>query len=473
MKETSPESVASVLRLREWERDPAGLEEASSRSRASSALPIASAQQASAIRLADASNDSKPGGDPRSSSENADSSAATAPGTVRFILGLPFSSNPDDSKVREARPHFKPTKTICRLIERPVLENAVLRAANGVLKAAGLDGLSNRGKTPVMDRLGPCGKWPSRELASSLGISRSSHGCQRRAIARPDRLAPLRALARRAFAEGGEGARGHRFVARELRGLGEPVRASEKAVPRIMRGEGLVPRWTRRKRRPYGSCAGGPAPAPPSLVRRGFRSAPPSFPWPTDITEFGPPPPGREVCLSAVRGRLDSSVVAWRAGERPDAALANSTPEGACARLTPGGRPVIHSDRGGRYRWPGWVSTCENNGLTRSMPARGRSPDNAAMEGLFGLPKKGLRHGGDWSGRTPARLIEGLGGRIGRYDTERRSDALGGRTPAEFRAALVEWSRFPGQLFKHLQAASRSKSQGAIYPFLECSRCLL
>ena len=37
----------------------------------------------------------------------------------------------------------------------------------------------------------------------------------------------------------------------------------------------------------------------------------------------------------------------------------------------------------------------------------------------------------------------------------------------------MEWSRFPGQLFKHLQAASRSKSQGAIYPFSECSRCLL
>ncbi len=37
----------------------------------------------------------------------------------------------------------------------------------------------------------------------------------------------------------------------------------------------------------------------------------------------------------------------------------------------------------------------------------------------------------------------------------------------------LEWSRFPGHLFKHLQAASRSKSQGAIYPFLECNRCLL
>lgn len=233
------------------------------------------------------------------------------------------------------------------------------------------------------------------------------------------------------------GARGHRFVARELRGLGEPVRASEKAVPRIMRGEGLVPRRTRGKRGPYGSCAGGPTPAPPDLVRRDFRSAPPSFPWPTGITEFGPPS-GRKACLPAVGGRFDSSVVAWRAGERPDAAPANSTPGGACARLTPGERPVIRSDRGGHHRWPGWVSTCEDNGLTRSMPARGCGPDSAAMGGLFGLPKREFWHGGDWSGRTPARLIGGLGGRIGRYDAERRSDALGGRAPAVFRAALVE-----------------------------------
>ena len=37
----------------------------------------------------------------------------------------------------------------------------------------------------------------------------------------------------------------------------------------------------------------------------------------------------------------------------------------------------------------------------------------------------------------------------------------------------MEWSRFSGQSFKYLQEASRSKSQGAIYPFLECNRCLL
>ena len=76
------------------------------------------------------------------------------------------------------------------LIERLVLENAVLRAVNDVLKAASLDGMSNREKTLVIDRLRPCGKWSLRELTSSLGISKSSYEYQRRAIARPDRLAP-------------------------------------------------------------------------------------------------------------------------------------------------------------------------------------------------------------------------------------------------------------------------------------------
>lgn len=91
------------------------------------------------------------------------------------------------------------------LIERLVLENAVLRAVNDVLKAASLDGMSNREKTLVIDRLRPCGKWSLRELTSSLGISKSSYEYQRRAIARPDRLTPLRALVRRIFAEDGGG----------------------------------------------------------------------------------------------------------------------------------------------------------------------------------------------------------------------------------------------------------------------------
>ena len=216
---------------------------------------------------------------------------------------------------------------------------------------------------------------------------------------------------------------------------------SEKVVRWIMAEEGLRARAPRAAR--YSSYAGeeGRAAAPNLLLvdagrdLHDFSAAAPGEVLVTDITEFRLPS-GRKVYLSAIRDCFDSSVVAWRAGERPDAALANSTLEDACALLAPGERPVIHSDRGGHYRWPGWISICEGHGLARSMSAKGCSPDNAAMEGFFGLLKREFWHGRDWSGWTPARFIEELGGWIGRYNTERRSDALGGRTPAEFRAAL-------------------------------------
>ena len=41
----------------------------------------------------------------------------------------------------------------------------------------------------------------------------------------------------------------------------------------------------------------------------------------------------------------DHFLVNINPGERPDADLANSTLEDACALLAPGERPVIHSDR--------------------------------------------------------------------------------------------------------------------------------
>ncbi len=321
------------------------------------------------------------------------------------------------------------------LIERLRLENAVLRAVQDVLKAESLDGMSNREKTLVIDRLRPAGKWSLRELTGFLRISRSSYDYQRRAIARPDRLAPLRDVVRRVFLEDGDGARGYRFVVRRLRELDDPVRVSEKVVRRIMREEGLVPRWMRRRAGAYSSYGGEVTPAPPNLVRRDFRSALPNFLWLTDITEFRLPT-GRKVYLSAIRDCFDSSVVAWRAGEHPDADLANSTLSDACSRLAPGERPVIHSDRGAHYRWPGWISICERNGLVRSMSAKGCSPDNAAMEGFFGLLKKEFFHGRDWSGWSPGEFIEALGAWIGRFNSERASDALGGATPDDYRSSL-------------------------------------
>lgn len=257
------------------------------------------------------------------------------------------------------------------LIERLVLENAVLRAVNDVLKAASLDGMSNREKTLVIDRLRPCGKWSLRELTSSLGISKSSYEYQRRAIARPDRLAPLRALVRRIFTEDGEGARGYRFVTARLRELDEPVRASEKVVLRIMREEGLVPRWMRRKRRPYSSYAGEPTPAPPNLVRRDFRSALPNFLWLTDITEFRLPG-GEKVYLSPVIDCFGGMLVAWSIGLHPDKRLANSSLRLIQARFQT--RQAIESQVVGDLR-----DTLDRNRTVRQRP-RAIDTDNTRQQ---------------------------------------------------------------------------------------------
>ena len=55
----------------------------------------------------------------------------------------------------------------------------------------------------------------------------------------------------------------------------------------------------------------------------------------------------------------------------------------AAESLPVGRSPLVHSDRGCHYRWPGWLNLMERYGRTRSMSAKGCSPDNAAAEGFF------------------------------------------------------------------------------------------
>ena len=329
--------------------------------------------------------------------------------------------------------------TLEERIRQLEVENAILREVNEVLKGVRPGEMSNREKTLVIDSLRAKADIPLRELTASLRISKSSYEYQRRAIARGDRHARLRKLVREAFEGPGGGARGYRFVTRALRELPDPVAVSEKVVRRIMREEGLVPRWMRR-RRAWSSYAGEPTPAPENLVGRDFHSALPNFLWLTDITEFNVPGAGR-CYLSAIRDCFDSSIVAWRIGAHPTADLANATLADACARLAcarlaPGEAPVIHSDRGGHYRWPGWMAICEEHGLTRSMSAKGCSPDNAAMEGFFGLLKREFFHGRDWGGWSLRSFMDALDEWIVGYNRDRKCGALDHMTPLEFRNSL-------------------------------------
>ena len=205
-------------------------------------------------------------------------------------------------------------------------------------------------------------------------------------MARPDRDEGLLALVREAFENSGR-RYGYRRVWLELRGAGIVV--SAKRVMRLMTRHGLVPPAQtgaplqlvqgRDRRR------GAREPREPGLPRRG--AEPPVGHGHHRV----PHPRGQGVPVAG--DRLHDGM-RWPGRSAPG--RTPSWPTGCCARRAPrsgdGERPVIHSDRGCHYRWPGWIGICEEHGLTRSMSAKGCSPDNAAAEGFFGRLKQEFFH---------------------------------------------------------------------------------
>lgn len=196
-----------------------------------------------------------------------------------------------------------------------------------------------------------------------------------------------------------------------------------------------------RRRRRYSSYAGEIGEAPPDLPlgrdgRHAFSAPAPNRLWVTDITEFRLPGDSRRVYLSPVIDCFDGRPVAWSAGTRPTAGLADSSLLAACATLSPGERPVIHSDRGCHYRWPGWVSICDSAGLVRSMSRKGASGDNARAEGFFGLLKNEFFRCRRWDGVAAEDFIVELDGWMEWYRSGRAKTSLGWRTMDENRRAL-------------------------------------
>jgi putative transposase len=94
-------------------------------------------------------------------------------------------------------------------------------------------------------------------------------------------------------------------------------------------------------------------------------------------------------------------VMSWTLGTRPDSELVNTMLDAAIDTVQScDSKPIIHSDRGAPYRWPGWLDRMHSANLTRSMSRKGCSPDNAACEGFLGRLKNGMFYPRDWQSTT-------------------------------------------------------------------------
>jgi len=260
-------------------------------------------------------------------------------------------------------------------------------------------------------------------------MPKSSYFYNKTVMSMPDKYAELRERVRAAFTAA-DGRYGYRRIHAFLTRDGGTV--SEKVVRRLMRDQDLV--VIHLKKRKYTSYVGEISPPVPNLVERDFHAGAPNTKWLTDLTEFQLP--AGKVYLSPMVDCFDGMVVSWSISTSPDAGMVNSMLDSAIATLKAGDHPIVHSDRGDHYRWPGWIERMEATGLTRSMSKKGCSPDNAACEGFFGRLKNEFFYGRPWAGVSIEEFIRRLDHYLRWYNEERIKMSLGGRSPMEYRRSL-------------------------------------
>ena len=318
-----------------------------------------------------------------------------------------------------------------RDIHRLQLEHDLLKKANELLKKdPGIDlrSLSNRDKTLLVDALKQTYALP--ELLKELGLARSSYFYHRARWQVADKYAEARCVMADIF-EGNHRCYGYRRMQASL--ARQCLRLSEKVIQRLMKQESLV--VARPKRRRYGSYLGEISPAPDNLIERDFTAAAPNEKWLTDISEFQIP--AGKVYLSPMIDCFDGQVVSWSIGTRPDAELVNTMLDAAIETVASSdNKPVVHSDRGAHYRWPGWLSRIADAKLTRSMSRKGCSPDNAACEGFFGRLKNELFYPRNWQFTTIEQFTQELDAYIRWYNERRIKMSLGALSPVEYRRSL-------------------------------------
>ena len=315
-------------------------------------------------------------------------------------------------------------------IKQLQMEVDVLKEALNLLKkdpGINVTELKNREKAVVIDAMKD--RYPLPDLLRVLKIARSSYYYQETVRKQPDKYSEVRKKITKLFNENRR-CYGYRRIYQELKRLG--ITISEKIVRSIMKSENLS--VMSKRSRKYSSYKGEITPEAENIINRNFHAEKPNQKWLTDITEFAIP--AGKLYLSPIVDCFDGMIVKWKAGISPDAVLVNEMLDDAIDTLSPSEHPLVHTDRGCHYRWPGWIERMDAAGLTRSMSKKGCSPDNAACEGFFGRMKNEMFYGRSWLDVSIDDFIAEINHYINWYNTKRIKQSLGYMSPVEYRHSL-------------------------------------
>jgi putative transposase len=201
---------------------------------------------------------------------------------------------------------------------------------------------------------------------------------------------------------------------------------NRKRVQRLMRQMGIVA---------LGPKPGTSKPAPghkvfPYLLRE-MRVDRPNQVWASDITYI---PIGHGfLYLVAIIDWASRAVLAWRLSNTMDASFCVSALEEALARF---GKPeIFNTDQGSQFTSTAFTGTLEAAGIRISMDGRGRWMDNVFIERLWRSLKHEEVYLKHYTDGREARA--GIAKWMAFYNTERRHQALGYRTPMTVYRARV------------------------------------
>jgi transposase InsO family protein len=220
----------------------------------------------------------------------------------------------------------------------------------------------------------------------------------------------------------------------ELRAAGLPT--SRKRIARLMRQDGLVARWPKRKRVATTDSNHGD-PIAPNLLARQFDvdSVGINRVWVSDITYL--PTRSGMLYLATVLDLASRKCVGWAMRDTLEVDLVLSALHMAREARRPAPGLIVHSDRGSQYASAAFRSALAAHGMLASMSGKGNCYDNAVAESFFSTLEFELIMKQDWHTREDARravfqYIETW------YNRKRRHSTLGSISPADYEQQLLE-----------------------------------
>lgn len=242
---------------------------------------------------------------------------------------------------------------------------------------------------------------------------------------RPDKYAEIKRKISQIY-QHHKGCYGYRRITAAL--AREHERVNHKTVQRLMSEQSLKAVIRVKK---YRSWKGELGKIAPNILQRNFMATRPNEKWVTDVTEFAVA--GQKLYLSPIIDLFNGEVISHVMSERPVMKMVSTMLEKALAKLSPGDKPVLHSDQGWQYQMQRWQEQLKTHGLTQSMSRRGNCLDNAVAESFFGTLKSECFYLKKFDSVTELR--QAVESYICYYNNERIRLKLKGQSPVEYRTS--------------------------------------